>query len=110
MPEVLPNQPLRCLRSMSSAFYQHDGRIPAAPFKAWQGPEPTAHAVQAHVTCLCRYGLFFLLRDVGTLTDDFGGFVGKLAAAQSPAYQLKLVNANRLPEASTSPLIMAQEQ
>lgn len=47
-----------------------------------------------------RYGLFFLLRDMGTLTDDFGGFVAKLAAARSPAYQLKLVNAYRLPEVS----------
>ena len=48
---------------------------------------------------LRRYGLFFLLRDMGTLTDDFATFVGKLAAARSPGYQLKLVNSYRLPEA-----------
>ncbi len=47
-----------------------------------------------------RYALFFLLRDVGSLTDDFGGFVTKLGAAGSPAYQLKLVNSYRLLEAS----------
>jgi hypothetical protein len=36
---------------------------------------------------------------MGTLSDDFGTFVGKLAAAHSPGYQLKLVNSYRLPEA-----------
>ncbi len=49
---------------------------------------------------LLRYAVFFLLRDVGSLTDDFSTFVSKLGAAGSPAYQLKLVNSYRLPEAS----------